>query len=417
MNNIKELTIKIEGQKWADANEQAFANVSKKIKIDGFRQGKAPKDVIKKKVKEESLFLDAADIVLQDAYMEVMEANKDLEIVAQPEIGVKNISKDGVEFSITLTLKPEVKIKKYKKLGVEKESTEVTKEEIEKTISEMQAKYAETVNKTEGAVAVGDTAVIDFEGFKDDIAFAGGKGENYELKIGSNTFIPGFEDQVVGMELNSEKEINVTFPEDYHSEDLKGAPVVFKVKVNAIKETVVPELNEEFYADLGIEGVNSLETLTTEIEKMIKDKKEIDSDNKFIDALIDAAIKETEVEIPEVMINEETDRIIKQYEENLKMQGLSLEQFYKFTNSDEAALKEQMREEAVKRVTSRLLLEEIAKVEKIDITDEEANKEAEALAAKYKMELEQFLTMFGGIDMIKYDNKMRRAIDVLKENN
>ena len=219
------------------------------------------------------------------------------------------------------------------------------------------------------------------------------------------------------MKKGETKEIEVTFPEEYHSEDLKGAKATFKVTVKEIKETIIPELNEDFYADLNLDGVNSKETLEKEVKKMMTEYKEMQAENKFIDDVMDAVIKETEVEIPEVMIEEETTRILKQYEENLQMQGLTLSQFYQFTNSNEATLRAQMKEEAVKRITSRLVLEEIAKLEKIEISDEEAEKEANSLAEKYHMEKEEFLKLFGGMEMVKYDNKMRKAIEVLKDNN
>ena len=237
--NVKEITIKIEGKEWEDALDKAFEKANKKVKIDGFRQGKAPKEVFIKKYGEESLFMDAADLVLQPAYQKMLDENKDVEIVAQPEVALKSISKDGVEFVFTITTKPEVKLGKYKKLGVKKEKVEVTKEEIENALNETLNRYAENVVK-EGKVENGDIAIIDFEGFKDGVAFEGGKGENYSLTIGSNTFIPGFEDQIIGMSKDEEKDINVTFPEDYHSEDLKGQKVVFKVKVNEIKTTKIP---------------------------------------------------------------------------------------------------------------------------------------------------------------------------------
>lgn len=416
MKNVKEITMSVKGKEWKDALNKAFVKANNKVKIDGFRQGHAPKNIFMKKYGEESLYFDAADIVLGDVYEKMIDENKDLEVVAQPDIQVKNIDGEGVEFLFTLTLKPTVKIKKYKGLGVKKGTVKVTKDEVNKTIDEMRNRYAENVEK-DGTVADGDTAIIDFEGSKDGVPFDGGKGEDYSLKIGSGTFIPGFEEQVIGMEKGETKELHVTFPSDYHSEDLKGKEVIFKVTVKGIKETVVPELGKDFYEDLNIEGVDSKESLEKEIKKMITEHKQMEADNKFIDDLMDAAIKETEVEIPDVMIHEETDRILKQYEENLKMQGLSLAQFYQFTNSDETALREQMKEEAVKRVTSRLLLEEIAKLEKIEISDEDAEKEAADLAKKYQMEKDEFLKLFGGIDMVKYDNKMRKAIDVLRDNN
>ena len=413
MKNIKEINIKVEGKEWEEALDKAFVKANVKAKIDGFRPGKAPKEVFLKKYGKEALYMDAADIVLDGAYRKVFEDNKDLEIVAQPEIGLKSIDEKGVEFTFKLTLKPEVKLGKYKGLNVKKDSVKVTKEEVEHEIEHLRSHYAENVVK-EGKVENGDIAIIDFEGFKDGKAFDGGKGENYSLTIGSNTFIPGFEDQIIGMIKGEEKDINVTFPEDYHSEELKGQSVVFRVKVNEIKEVKIPELDKDFFEDLGMEGIDSKESLEAQVKENIKARRDADAENKYIDELLEAAAKNVEVDIPDVMISEEQDRILRQYEENLKMQGLTLEQFYQFTNSDEAALREQMKDEATKRVTYRLMLEAIAKAEKIEITDEKANEEAETLAKRYQMPVDEFLKAFGGIEMIKYDLEMRGAIDTLK---
>jgi len=414
MENIKEIKIKVNGEKWETALEKAYKKASSNFQIDGFRKGKAPKSVFLKKYTQERLNFDAADICLDDAYNEMFKKAKDLEIVAQPEITLNDISESGVEYLFTLTLKPEVKLGKYKGLGVKKDKVSVSKEEIEHEIEHLRSHYTENVIKESGSVESGDIAVIDFEGFKDGVAFAGGKGENYSLEIGSNTFIPGFEDQVIGMNVGEEKDINVTFPEDYHAEDLKGAPVVFKVKVNEIKVKRVPELDADFFEDLGMEGIDSKESLEAQVKENIKTRKESDVENKYIDELLDAASKNVEVEIPNVMIEEELNRMVKQYEETLRMQGLSLEQFYQFTNSDESKLKEQMKEEATKRITYRLMLEEIAKVEKIEVSDADAKKESKDMASKYNMKEEEFLNAFGGLDMMKYDMKMRKAIEVLK---
>lgn len=413
---IKEVTIKLEGKVWEDALDKAFEKANKKAKIDGFRPGKAPKDVFIKKYGKESLFLDAADLVLNDAYQKMIEDNKDLEIVAQPEVALKSIDENSIEFMFTLTTRPEVKLGKYKKLGVKKEKIEVTKEEVDKALEETRHKYSENVIK-EGKVENGDIAIIDFEGFKDGKAFEGGKGENYSLTIGSNTFIPGFEEQLIGMEKGETKDINVTFPEDYHAEELKGQPVVFKVTVNDIKTIKVPELDKDFFDDLGLDGIDSEESLRKQLEENILAHKEHHAENDFIDALLTEATSSMEVDIPEAMIKDELDRMIKQYEENLKMQGITLEQFFKFTNSDENALKEQMNPEALKRIKERLLLEEIKKAEKIEVTEAEAIKEAEDLAKKYNMEKDEFLNLFGGIEMVKYDLEMRKALEVLKDNN
>ena len=416
MANIKEVKIKVEGKAWKDKIEEAFKKIQKDIKIDGFRPGKAPKDVILKKYGEANVWLDAANMCIQDAYEKMLEENKDIEIVARPDGTISAIDADYVEFLFTLTLKPEVKLGKYKKLGVKKEKVEVTDAEVDESLKAMQSRFAESVSK-DGKVESGDTAIIDFEGFKDGVAFDGGKGENYSLTIGSNTFIPGFEDQIIGMKKGDSKDINLTFPEDYHSEDLKGAKVVFKVKVNDIKTTVIPELNKEFFEDLNMEGITDEKSLKASLKENIAARKERDAENKYIDEILDKAVANMEVEVPHAMIHDELDRMIGQYEENLKMQGVSLEQFYQFTHSDENALKEQLHPEAEKRVASRLLLEEVAKAEKIEITKEESDAEATKLAEAYQMEKEEFLKLFGGLDMVDYDLKMRKAIEILKDNN
>lgn len=414
--NIREVSVKIEGADWEKAQDKAYKEASKKAHIDGFRPGHAPKEVFIKKYGEDNLLLDAADSVLEDAYKRMIDENKDLEIVAQPEVHLKSLGKEAVEFNFVLTTKPEVKLGKYKKLGVKKEEIKVSKEEIDKAVEETLNRYAEAVLK-DGAIEDGDTAVIGFEGFKDGVAFDGGKGENYSLTIGSHTFIPGFEEQMIGMKKGEEKEINVVFPEDYHSEELKGQAVVFKVKVHEIKTTVIPKMDKDFFDDLGMEGIDSEESLRKQMEENIRAHKEHHAEDHFIDELLDAAIKNMEVDIPEAMIEEEVNRMIKQYEENLKMQGITLEQFYKFTNSDEALLRSQMKEEAEKRVSSRLLLEAIMKEEKIEVASEDVDKEASDLASKYNMKKEEFLNLFGGLEMVEYDMKMRKAIEILKENN
>lgn len=413
MGNIKELNVRIEGKNWTEALEQAYKKANEKVKIDGFRTGKAPKEIFIKKYGKEALYNDAAELVLEEAYSKVFSENKNLEIITYPGINIKSVDENGIEFIFTLTLKPELKLGKYKGLDVKKKSVEITQEEIEHEIEHICSHYSEEVVK-EGKLENGDVAIIDFQGLKDGVAFEGGTAENYSLTIGSNTFIPGFEEQLIGMEKGEEKEINLTFPSDYHSEDLKGQDVVFKVKLNDIKTIKVPELDKDFFEDLGMEGIDSKEKLEAQIKENIEARKETDNENEYIDALLEEASKNVEVDIPDCMISEEQDRMVKQYEQNLKMQGLSIEQFYQFTKSDETALKEQLKEEATKRVTMRLMLEEIVKQEKIEISDDKVNAEAEALAEKYQMAKDEFLKAFGGLDMIKYDLEMRAAIDIMK---
>lgn len=415
-NNEKEITITVEGKEWQDAIDKAFVEANKKAKIDGFRPGKAPKEVFFKKYGKESLFLDAADIILNDVYKKMIDENKDLKIVAQPQVSIRSISEEKIEYVFTLTTYPEVKLGKYKKLGVEKETVDVTEEEIKNAIDEMRNRYAENVTK-DGAIEEGNIAIIDFDGYKDGVAFEGGKAENYSLEVGSHTFIPGFEEQLIGLKAGEEKDIEVTFPEDYHAEDLKGQKAVFKIKVNEVKEVKIPELDKEFFEDLGMEGIDSEESLKKQVEENIKAHKEHHAEDHFIDTLLTKAAEDMTVEVPDAMVSEETDRMLRQYEENLKMQGITLEQFYQFTNSDEAALKDQMKEEALKRVKERLLLEAIKEQEKIEATEEEVEKEADSLATKYNMKKDEFLNLFGGLEMVKYDLEMRKAIEFLKDNN
>ena len=414
--SIHEITIRIEGEQWEKAKEQAFQKASKTAKIDGFRKGKAPKDVFLKKYGEENNWLDAADTLLQDAYSKAIEENKDLVIVAQPQASLKAITSEYVEFLFTLTTRPEVKLGEYKKLGVQKEEVTVSEEEIAHALEHTKERYAENITKTD-PIANGDTAIIDFEGFKDGIAFEGGKGENYSLEIGSGTFIPGFEEQLIGMKKDEEKEIQVTFPNDYHAEDLKGKDVIFKVKINEVKETKLPEFDKDFFEDLGMEGVDSKETLENKLKEDIKTHKEHHAENAFIDKILEKAVQNMEVDIPPAMLEEEQERIIRQYEENLKMQGITLEQFYQYTNSSEQALKDQMKDDAIMRISSRLLLEEIVKAEKINVSEEEIEQEVNTLSTKYNMKKDEFLNAFGGVEMVKYDLEMRRALEVLKNNN
>lgn len=414
-NNVHEVIVKIEGVEWTEALDKAFKSKQKDAKVDGFRKGKVPRNIYEKHYGKESLFFPAAEEVLQSAYAKAMEESNLIPVV-QPSVDIKDISDKAVEFTFKIITKPEVKIKNYKGLGIKPEEIKVTKDEIDHEIGHLLEEYTELVTK-EGEVKNGDVAVIDFEGFKDGKPFDGGKGENYSLEIGSNTFIPGFEEQVIGMKTGEEKDLTVSFPEDYGVEDLKGQPVIFKVKVNEIKEKVTRELDKEFFEDLAMEGVHSKETLEKEVEKNIKAQKEADSENKYIDHLLEEVAKNVEVDIPQEMVDEETTRLLGRFEQQMAMQGISLDIYYQFTKSSEEDLRKQMDKEAYQNVLYRLMLEEIMNLEKIEVSQEEASKEAEELAKKYKMDKEDFLKQFGGLEMIQYDLEMHKVIDLLKELN
>ena len=342
--NEKEIIIKIEGADWEKILDEAFKKANRKAKIAGFRPGKAPKNVYIKHYGKESLYYEASNKAIEVAYDRLLEENEDLQIVTEPTVNINSIDDSGIEFKFLLTLKG-----KYKGLKIKRDKVEVTQEEIDHSIEHMREHYKENVTK-EGKIKKGDIAVIDFEGFKDGVAFPGGKGENYSLEIGSNTFIPGFEDKLIGLKAGDEKEIKLTFPEDYHAEDLKGQKVVFKVKVNEVKEVVIPELDADFFADLGMEGIDSKEALEKQVKENLTAQKEKEAEDKWTEDLLAEVTRNSELDVPEAMINDEQNRMIREYSQNLQMQGISLDQFYKFTGMTEESLKAEYKEQAAKRV-------------------------------------------------------------------
>lgn len=414
---LHEVVVKIDGERWQKANDEAFAKKQKTVKVDGFRAGKVPRNVYEKNFGKESLYLDAADTLVQVAYVEALKDSKLIPVV-QPSVDIKSIDENGVEFKFTIITKPTVKIKKYKGLKVEKEKVTVKKEEIEEEVKKLLTKYEELAVKKEGSkVSKGDIAIIDFEGFKDGVAFDGGKGENYSLEIGSNTFIPGFEDGVVGMKQGDEKDIELTFPENYGAKDLAGAKVVFKVKVNEIKEKVARKLDEEFFEDLGMKGVTDEKTLKEEIKKNLTAQKEQAAEYKYEERLLEEVAKNVEVDIPEELVDDEIHEMIHRFEHQLSHQGLTLEMYHQFTNTTHEDLHNQFEKEAYKNVLYRLMLEEIKNLEKIDITDEELDKEIEKVAKDFQTTKEDLLKEYNGKEIFKYDFLMHKTINTLKELN
>ena len=412
---MREFKFKIEGQEWETAIDKAFERANKKVTIDGFRPGKAPKDVFMKKYGKESLLMDAADIAMNEVYVKTLQENKDINIVAEPQVKLGNLTLESFEFTIELITSPEVKLGKYKKLGIVKPTVEVTDEEVHDEIHMLQHRFEESVVK-EGPAEFHDVVTIDFEGFKDGVAFEGGKAEKYDLQLGSQSFIPGFEEQLVGLKKGDEKDIEVTFPEEYPSEELKGQKVVFKIKVHEVTAQLHPELDEQFFEDLAMEGVKDVDSLVAALKENIKARKEVEVENQYVEQLLAKAADNMEVTIPDTMISSEIHRMMHQYEDNLKLQGVTLEQYYQFTNTTEEQLETQMKPEATNRVRYRLLLDEIVKAEKIEVTEEEVQKEAKAMAEKYNMEEAKFLELFGGLDTLKYDMQLRRALEIIKEN-
>ena len=413
MKNVHEIEIKVEGKEWEDAITKSFNKNVQNVKVDGFRKGKVPRNIFEKKFGKESLYNDAIDFVLQEKYATVIKDSKLIPII-QPTIDIKEIDDEKLVLTFRITTKPEVKVEKYTKLGVKKGVVKVTEEEVKSRINSLLEQYADIVIK-DGKIENGDTAVIDFEGFKDGVAFDGGKAENYPLEIGSNTFIPGFEEQLIGLKAGDEKDIKVTFPEDYAQEELKGQEAVFKIKVHEVKTKELPEMDEEFFKDLGYEGVETEEQLKDLVKADLEAKQEYEIENKYVDDLLEEAAKHTVVDLPEELVHEEIHRMMHQYEENLKMQGITLDMFYQFTNSTAEDLEKQMHPEAEKRVKYRFMLEEIATLEKVEVTDEEANKEAEDLAKKYNTTKDELLNQISGLDALKYELEMQKVIEILKK--
>ena len=414
--NIHEVTVTIDGDEWKKKLDETFKKVIKTVKIDGFRPGKAPRDVYEKKYGRQALVVEAVDSYMNEAYKKALDDFKgDInEIIMQPSVSLDKADTDGVTYKFIFTTKPEIKFNKYTDLKVKKPSVKVTDKDVEEEIEKLKKEYADLAVK-DGKIEKGDTAVIDFEGFDGDKAFDGGKGENYSLEIGSNSFIPGFEDALIGLKAGDKKDVKVTFPKDYHAEELKGKPVTFKVLVHEVKTKVYPELNEEFFKDLGLDDVKTLDDLKKTIKETMTSSKEFEAENKYIDDLFEALLKETSVEVPHELVHEEIDRMVKQYEERLKMQGVTLDQFFKFTNSNIEALEEQMHEEAEKRVKLRFAIDEIIKLEKISVTDEEAEKDAIEKAKKHNMDKDEYVKAFGGLDMLKYDLMVSKVIDIIKK--
>lgn len=411
--NIHEVKIEINGDEWSKKIDDAFKKVIKTVKIDGFRPGKAPRNIYEQKYGKASLVMEAVDNSMQEAYSKALEKFKG-EPIVQPTVAIEKADEEGVVYVFTFTTKPEVKIKKYTGLNVKKDVVKVTKKDVDAEIEKMRKEYADLQVK-EGKAEEGDTVIIDFEGFDKDKAFEGGKAENYALELGSHSFIPGFEEALIGVKAGDKKDVNVSFPEDYHAEELKGKPVVFKVTVHEVKTKVFPELNEEFFLDLGLEDVKTKEDLEKTIKETMTEQKEYESENKYVDELFEALLKQTEVEVPHELIHEELDRMVSQYEERLKMQGITLEQFYKYTNSSEEALKSQMHEEAEKRIKLRFAIDEIIEKEKIDATDEEVEKDALEKSKKHGMDKDEYIKAFGGSEMLKYDIKVQKVLEILKK--
>ena len=410
----KNYTLKLEGKEWKDCLQEAFNKKKKDIKMDGFRKGLVPYEVYVKKVGVESLYMDAIDMAVDTLYAKLLSDPKTITPAATPSIDIKNITENEVEIEFALVESPEVKVGKYKNLGIKKEAVKVTDEEIEHELGHLKEQFAEMKTLDDKAkIKEGNIAVIDFEGFKDGVAFKGGKGENYNLEIGSHSFIPGFEEALVGLKKGDKKDINLTFPENYHSEELKGQKVVFKVEVKDIKERVFPEFNKEFFEDLNVGGVSSLDELKNYIKENIAAEKEHRNEDEFLFKCLDKIVESSDFEIPEEMTQDEVNRLTKEFADKLKYQGLNIEDYLKFTGSNMKDFQKTLEPEANKRIGYRLVMDAVIEKEKIEISEKELEDGLKDAADKYGMTKEEFLKEIGTKELFKYDLLMRKAMKVI----
>ena len=413
--NMAKLTIEVPAEELEKALQNAYLKQRKNLNVPGFRKGKVPRQMIEKMYGPEIFYNDAADALLPEAYSKAYD-EAGLDIVSQPEIDIVQMEK-GKPFIFTATVatKPEVTLGEYKGIKVEKFVVEVTDEEVEAKLAEEQQKNARTINVEDRAVADGDEVVLDFEGFVNGVAFEGGKGENYPLTIGSGAFIPGFEEQLVGAELEKEVEVNVTFPAEYHAPDLASKEAVFKCTVHEIKVKEVPELDDEFASE--VSEFDTLEEYKEDIKAKLVEQKQAAAERAKEDYVVEKAAENATMDIPEAMIDTQANQMVQEFAQRMQQQGLSMEQYFEFTGMTADKMLEDVRPQAVKRIQTRLVLEAIAKAENIVISDEKFDEEIAKMAEMYKMEADKLKSFMGEaeIKQMKEDMAVQEAVTLVRD--
>lgn len=407
------LKVTLEESYWQELQEKALEKLSKGVEIDGFRKGSAPKNLVRKQVGDGSILNEAIELVANEAY-QFGVAQHELKPVGQASLDVSDLSKEKITLDFIVPVEPIVTLSDYKSVKVEKPAIEINDEDIKNEFDRIQADYAELVISDEAA-ELKDTVVIDFEGFKDDVAFEGGKGENYPLELGSNSFIPGFEEQLVGTKKEQELDVNVTFPEDYGVATLAGSPVVFKVKVHEVKKRQLPELTDEFVKDLSKEGVETVDQLKDFVMNDLTDRKEKEADQAFEEELLSKVVDPSEVEIPDVMIEDETKHMFDDFKNRLEQQNYTLDLYMQLTGQSEEFLKEQLSKDAEKKIKLRLVLEAIANDLNVEATDEQLDQEYDLISKNYGIELDQVKQIIHKEVVLK-EWRLKAALDFLKEN-
>ena len=414
-NAIVEVTVAFDKEEWKESQKKALNKLSRKVKIDGFRQGKAPIAVVKARIGKGKILEEATDMILQANFAKALEEAK-VEPIAQPALSVDKIDEEELQVKILVPVEPEVELGEYKGLEIKKTRVTVTKKEIEEQLANYQSQFAELSVKEGGKVAKGDTAVIDFEGFIDGVAFEGGSGENYPLEIGSGSFVPGFEDQLIGMGVDKEQEITIKFPDDYGAVDLAGKEATFKVTVHEIKEKH-SEIDDELAKDVNIDGVETLDQLKDHIKANIKARKENENEQKFMNDIYQTLIKNSKIENSEALIKQEQQMILKEIEQNLQSQGLNFDIYKQFTGKDIPDILEDIKPQAEERFKINAIIKAIIKEEKLVASDEELEAELQSIADYYKKELDEVKNIFkGNMSRVENDILTRKAIDLVKDN-
>ncbi|MGO0060177.1 trigger factor [Brevibacillus fluminis] len=413
-NNQGVLTVEVEAEKVNDALDQAFKKVVQKVNVPGFRKGKMPRKMFEARFGVESLYQEALDILLPTAYGQAVRETG-IEPVDRPEVDVEKMGKgETLVFKATVTVKPEVKLGDYKNLTIEAKDFSVTDESVDAELKRMQERHAELVVVEEGKTENGDIVSIDFEGFQDGVAFEGGKAEDYSLELGSGTFIAGFEEQLVGMTIGEEKEVTVTFPEEYHSPNLAGKEAKFNVKLNSFKRKNLPVLDDEFAKD--VSEFDTLDELKADTKKKLEEKAAKEKENYEREQLVLKASENAEIEIPSVMIEQELDQMVKEFAQRLQYQGMNIELYYQFSGMDESQLRDQMRADATTRVRTALTLEAIAKAEEIKVEEADITAELEKLAGLYGRPADELQKLFAaqdGMAGLYQDIQTRKTVDFL----
>ena len=406
------LQVTVPAEEVDKALDQAFKKVVKQINVPGFRKGKVPRPIFEQRFGVEALYQDAVDILLPKAYSNAVE-EAGINPVDQPEIEVTQIEK-GKEFKFdaTVTVEPEVELGDYKGLEIEKQNTELTDEEVEETIQQRLEAMADMVVKEDGKVEEGDTVNLDFDGYVDGEQFEGGQADGYDLEIGSGMFIPGFEEQLVGLAVGEEKDVEVTFPEEYHAEELAGKPATFKTKINEIKSKEVPELDDELANELDSEA-NTVDEYKQNLRKQLAENKATEAENTQKEEAITKATDNAKVDIPNAMIKTEEDRMVQEFAQRLQQQGLNLETYFQISGQSEDDLRGQMKEDAEQRVKTNLTLAAIADAENIEATDEDVEKELETMSAQFGISVDDIKSTLGNTDIVKNDVRVKKVIDLL----